>query len=127
MVLPRGPLARALIILWCVVGMYTFTADGLILSQHLAEDVIQLATETSAVDAGEQTGTAEIRIPHVSTTAIALRNPAYSERVAACLIKCTIKPRRISHIEYCGKKMVRAIMLQFHPRQVIISLNFIKS
>lgn len=24
--------------------------------------------------------------------------------------------RRKSHIEYCGKKMVRAIMLQFHPR-----------
>lgn len=23
--------------------------------------------------------------------------------------------RRKSHIEYCGKKMVRAIMLQFHP------------
>lgn len=26
--------------------------------------------------------------------------------------------RRKSHIEYCGKKMVRAIMLQFHPRIV---------
>ncbi len=24
--------------------------------------------------------------------------------------------RRKSHIEYCGRKMVRAIMLQFHPR-----------
>ena len=24
--------------------------------------------------------------------------------------------RRKSHIEYCGKKMVRSIMLQFHPR-----------
>lgn len=24
--------------------------------------------------------------------------------------------RRKSHIEYCGKKMIRAIMLQFHPR-----------
>lgn len=24
--------------------------------------------------------------------------------------------RRKSHIEYCGKKMVRALMLQFHPR-----------
>ena len=24
--------------------------------------------------------------------------------------------RRKSHIEYCGKKMVRAIMLQFHPK-----------
>lgn len=32
-----------------------------------------------------------------------------------CLTLCTTATRRLSHIEYCGKKMVRAIMLQWHP------------
>lgn len=119
MLFSRGPLMRILLALWCVVGAYTFTADGLLLCQHVTEDVILLSLEMDAVDAGEQTGTAEIRVPHVSFAAIALRNPIYYGKQAALPTRHTAKPRRLSHIEYCGKKMVRSIMLQFHPREIL--------
>ena len=35
--------------------------------------------------------------------------------LVTCLILCMTATRRLSHIEYCGRKMVRAIMLQWHP------------
>ena len=117
MLFARGPLWRLFIVLWCCVGAYTFTADGLLFCQHTAEDVIQMVTETPAVDAGEQTGTAEIRMPHISVAAIALHSEMHSEKKAARPVKRTMKPRRLSHFEYCSRDMVRSIMLQFHPRE----------
>lgn len=44
--------------------------------------------------------------------------PEPSMKLMAILCMLVLSLHRIkSHIEYCGKKMVRAIMLQFHPRQ----------
>ena len=117
MLFTRGPLWHVFIVVWCIVGAYTFTADGLLHCQHVAEDVIQAATETGAIDAGEQSGTADIRIPHVSAAAVALRNPIAFAKQAVRPVRRTGKPRRLSHFEYCSRDMVRSIMLQFHPRE----------
>ena len=35
--------------------------------------------------------------------------------LVTCLTLCITATRRLSHIEYCGRKMVKAIMLQWHP------------
>ena len=117
MLFTRGPLWRLFVVLWCCMGAYTFTADGMLHCQHVAEDVIQAAAETGAIDAGEQTGTADIRIPHVSVAAVALRNPMRYAKQAARPVRRAGKPRRLSHFEYCSRDMVRSIMLQFHPRE----------
>ena len=118
MLFTRGPLWHVFIVVWCIVGAYTFTADGMLHCQHVAEDIIQAAAETGAIDAGEQTGTAEIRQPHISAVASALRNPISYAKQAVRPVRCTIKPHRLSHFEYCSRDMVRSIMLQFHPRDM---------
>ena len=116
---PRGPLARFFIVLWCFVGAYVFTADAFLFQQFLSCDVLLAAKDQASIDAGIKTGTAEIRIPHLTPTPVyALRNPLIYGKQAARAVKCTQKPRHLSHIEYCGKKMCRAIMLQFHPRDL---------
>ena len=117
MTLPRSPLVRLLIILWCVMGSYTFTADSLFFAQHFTEDIMTLTENQSSMDEGIKTGTAEIRLPHISANACVLRNPLRYEKQATLPCKCTVKPRRLSHFEYCSRDMVRSIMLQFHPRE----------
>ena len=118
MILSRGPLMRLFIALWCVIGMYTLNADGLLVSQHYAEAVIQCVDDIPAIDTGTQTGTAEIRVPHISAAAAALRDPISYAKQTTRPIKRTAKPRRLSHFEYCSRDMVRSIMLQFHPREI---------
>lgn len=117
MIFSRGPLMRFFIALWCMFGCYVVSADALLLIQHHSDDILVMAEETETIDVGRQTGTAEIRVPHISaSSAYALRNPIRFDKQSSRPGKYTFKPRRLSHIEYCGRKMVRAIMLQFHPR-----------
>ncbi len=119
MVLTRAPLMRSLILLWCLLGMYVANVDAFLFEQHYTEDVLQMAAEQSAVDTGIKTGTAEIRRPSLPAhSPSALRNPVtIVNRKAYRPPKLTAKPRRLSHIEYCPRKMVRSIMLQFHPHE----------
>lgn len=55
---------------------------------------------------------------HQITTARLITPPTLdSIDVCICILLILVLCRRKSHIEYCGKKMAKAIVLQFHPRQ----------
>ena len=81
-----------------------------ITTQYLATATI--SADTDYVSCWDKLIGTGVVLP-LSTNNVTLINKATS--LAICLY-LLVANRRKSHIEYCGKKMVRAIMLQFHPR-----------
>lgn len=81
-----------------------------ITTQYLS--MIVMSADTGEVLCWDKLIVSKVTLP-LSTSLI--RYVDNVKNVFICLVLLNIH-RRKSHIEYCSKKMVRAIMLQFHPR-----------
>ena len=76
-----------------------------------------LTTETITADTGQALCWDKLIVTGI-VLSLSTNNANYINDIVFVFIGLTLLTanRRKSHIEYCGKKMVRAIMLQFHPK-----------
>lgn len=76
-----------------------------------------LTTETIMADTGQALCLDKLTVTGI-VLSLSTNNANHINDIVFVFIGLTLlnTNRRKSHIEYCGKKMVRAIMLQFHPK-----------